>query len=372
VRGVVRAWSGCLLAAWLPAAAAEEPVLNVYNWADYIGTHTVERFERETGIRVNYDIYDSSELVDTKLMAGSTGYDVVIHSAQYAARLAPVGILLPLDKSRLPNFRNLDPAVLETFRHYDPELRYGVPYTWGTTGFTYNVRLVRERMPDAPVHSAALVFDPAVVARFADCGVTLLDSSTDVLPMALVYLGYDANSVDPTALRRAEDLLLAIRPYVRYFSGQKMLIDLPAEEVCIAMSWSGDYVVARQRAREAGYDVELGYDMPVEGMPAWFDAVYIPSDAPHPGNAHRFLDFLLRPEVIAEVTNTVGYANANAAALPLVREELRNDPAIYPDTEVMRRLHTPYVLAPKTERLRSRAWSRIKTGVGSGAHGTAP
>ena len=338
-------------------------MLNVYNWADYVGRDTLAGFTRETGIRINYDIYDSSEIVDTKLMAGSSGYDVVIHSAQFAARLAPVGILRPLDKSKLPHLGNLDPAVLATFRRYDPGLEYGVPYTWGTTGFSYNVRMIRARMPDAPVDSAALVFDPKVVARFADCGVTLLDSSTDVLPMALVYLGHDSNSVDPADLHAAEQLLLSIRPYVRYFSSQKMLIDLPAEEVCIAMSWSGDYVVARERARREGYDIDLAFDMPREGMPAWFDAAYVPADAPHPDNAHRFLDYLLRPEVIADVTNTVGYANANAAATPLVRAGLRADPAIYPDATVMQRLQTPYVLPPKIERIRSRAWSRVKTGM---------
>jgi putrescine transport system substrate-binding protein len=268
-----------------------------------------------------------------------------------------------LDKSRLPNLRNLDPRVLETFERYDPGLRYGVPYTWGTTGFTYNVRLVRERMPDAPVDSADLVFRPEVVSRFADCGVSLLDSSSDVLPMALIYLGYDANSVAPAELHAAEELLLAIRPYVRYFSSQKMLVDLPAEEVCIAMSWSGDYSVARTRAAEAGLDVELAFDMPKEGVAAWFDAAYIPADAPHPDNAHRFLDYLLRPEVIADISNAVGYANANATATPRVRAELRNDPAIYPTAEVLQRMHTPYVLPPKTERLRSRAWSRVKTGT---------
>ena len=350
----------------LPSPRAEPAVLNIYNWADYIGETTVDRFERETGIKINYDIYDSSELVDTKLMAGSSGYDIVFHSAQYSARLIPVGILLPLDKRQLPDLGNLDPAILKIYEHYDPGLKYGVPYTWGTTGFAYNVRKIRERMPDAPVDSAALVFDPAVVSRFADCGVTLLDSATDVLPMALAYLGRHPDSVDPTDLRDAESLLLAIRPFVRYFSGQRMLMDLPSEEVCIAMSWSGDYSVARQRAKEAGLDVQIAFTLPKEGLPGWFDGAYIPADAPHPRNAHRFLNFLMRPEVIADVSNTVGYANANRAATPLVREELRNDPAVYPDASVMARMSTPIVLAPKVERLRSRAWSHVKYGISGG------
>ncbi len=343
--------------------SAEQPLLNIYNWSDYIAPDTLANFERETGIKVNYDIYDSSEIVDTKLMAGSTGYDIVFHAASLAARLIPVGILQPLDKSRLDNWHNLDPLVLATYEEFDPGLRYGVPYTWGTTGFTYNVRRILERMPDAPVHSADLVFRPEIVSRFADCGVSLLDSPTDVLPMALIYLGYDANSVKPDELRAAENLLKAIRPYVRYFSSQKLLIDLPSEEICIAMSWSGEYSVAKRRAKEAGLDIDLAFDMPIEGMAAWFDAVYIPADARHPDNAHRFLNYLLRPEVIAAVTNFVGYANANAAATPLVDESLRIDPAVYPDAEVMRRMHTTRVLPPKIERLRSRSWARVKTGM---------
>ena len=358
--------AGGLLLGFLLAGlgrAAEQPVLNIYNWSDYVAPDTLANFERETGIKVNYDIYDSSEIVDTKLMAGSTGYDIVFHSASFTARLIPVGIMQPLDKTKLDNWHNLDPLVLATYEEFDPGLRYGVPYTWGTTGFTYNVRKILERMPDAPVHSADLVFRPEIVSRFADCGVSLLDSPTDVLPMALIYLGYDSNSVKPEELRAAEELLKAIRPYIRYFSSQKFLIDLPSEEVCIAMNWSGDYSVAKRRASEAGLDIELAYDMPVEGMPAWFDAAYIPADARHPDNAHRFLNYLLRPEVIAAVTNFVGYANANAAATALVDESLRNDPAIYPDAEVMQRLHTTRVLPPKIERLRSRSWSRVKTGM---------
>ncbi len=347
-----------------PLSRGDEPaVLNIYNWVDYIGKGTVKRFERETGIRVNYDLYDSSELVDTKLMAGSSGYDIVFHSAQYSARLIPVGIFKPLDKRLLPNLADLDPAIVKIYEYYDPGLRYGVPYLWGTTGFTFNVRKIRERMSDAPIDSAGLVFRPEVVSRFADCGVTLLDSSTDVLPMALAYLGRRPDSVDPADLRDAEAVLLAIRPFVRYFSGQRMLIDLPAEEVCIAMSWSGDYSVARRRAKEAGLDVELAFTLPREGMPGWFEAAYIPADAPHPVNAHRFLNYLLRPDVIADVTNTVGYANASRVATPLVRPELREDPAIYPDAGVKARMSTPQVLAPKAERLRSRSWSRVKYGM---------
>ena len=351
------------LACSIRAGAAEKPVLNVYSWADYIGPNTVADFQRETGIKVNFDFYDSSEIVDTKLMAGGSSYDVVFHSATYTARLIPVGILQPLDRARLHNLGNLDPDILKHFEVFDPGIRYGVPYMWGSTGFTYNVDKIRERMPDAPVDSAALVFNPAVVSRFADCGVTLVDAATDVIPMALLYLGFSAESVEPAELAAAERLLLSIRPYIRYFSSQQMLIDLPNEEVCIAMSWSGDYSVAQRNAREAGSKVRLAFDMPKEGMTLWLDAAYIPADAPHPGNAHIFLDYLLRPEVMAAISNFVGYASANRAATALVHASLRADPAIYPDAAVMARLHPVPMLSPKTERLRTRLWSRVKTGV---------
>lgn len=347
----------------LTAEAAEEPVLNVFNWADYVAPDTIAGFERETGIRVNYDVYDSSELVDTRLLAGKTGYDIVFHAANYAARLIPIGVFLPLDNTELPGLANLDPRLREIFERYDPGLRHGVPYTWGTTGFAYDRQALRERLPDVPLDSAALVFRPENAARLADCGISLLDSSTDVLPMALRYLGFDANSVAPAELGAAEALLLGIRPYVRYFSNQRMLVDLPAGEVCVAMGWSGDYAVARARAEASGIVRDLGFAIPSEGVPAWFDAVYIPADAPHPRNAHRFLAWLLRPEVIAAVTNAVGYANANAAATAQVHDVLRQDPAIYPDEATLRRLQTPFVLEPRTERLRSRAWSRVKAGI---------
>jgi putrescine transport system substrate-binding protein len=347
----------------LGAAAAEKPVVNVYNWADYIGPHTLENFEREFGIRVNYDTYDSSEIVDTRLLAGHSGYDVVFHAAAFSHRLLPVGIFLELDKSRLPNWRHLDPALLRKFGAFDPGLRYGVPYMWGTLGFTYNVDMVKARMPDAPLDSAAFLLDPRVIARFEDCGVSLLDSPTDVIPATMLYLGRPPNSVSEADLDAAERTLGAIRPYVRYFDSTKMLLDLPNREVCVAMTWSGDYAVASRRAAEAGAPINLAYSVPREGVPVWMDAIYIPADAPHPDNAHKFINFLLRPEVIAAITNFTGYANCNRDATPLVEPDIRNDPAIYPDDEVIARLHAVTVLPPKLERRRSRTWTRVKTGL---------
>jgi putrescine transport system substrate-binding protein len=234
---------------------------------------------------------------------------------------------------------------------------------WGTTGFTYNRDLVLARMPDAPLSSAAMIFDPAIVSRFADCGVSLLDDPTSVIPMAMLYLGYPANSVDPGHLWEVEQLLKAVRPYIKYFSSTKMLLDLPSEEVCVAMSWSGDYAVASARAREAGLDLDLRYTIPSEGSLDWYDLMYIPADAPHPDNAYLFLDFMLRPDVIARASNFTGYANANRSATALMDPRITSDPAIYPDLETRQRLHASLILSPKLERLRSRTWIKIRSGL---------
>lgn len=358
----------CLLAATLITAtatglAAEEPVVNVYNWADYIGEHTIDDFEEEYGIKVNYDVYDASPTVDAKLMAGHSGYDVVVHSAGYSSLLQEVGIYRELDRSKLDNWRHLDPELLRQFGQYDPGNRYAVPYMWGTTGYTYNEAMILERMPDAPVDSSALVFDPAVASRFADCGISFLEAPTEVIPAALLYLGRDPNSLAPEDLKAAEEVLKAVRPYIKYFSATKFLLDLPAGETCIAGSWSGDYAVATIRAREGGLDIRLKYSVPKEGSTIWFDAIYIPSDAPHPDNAHLFLNYLLRPEVIADVTNFTGYANANRSAYELVSPQFTGDPAIYPDAEILERLHTVHIAGPKEERRRTRAWTRAKSGL---------
>ncbi len=352
---------GALLCAW--SAAAEEKVLNVYNWADYIGPTTIADFEAETGIQVNYDTYDSSEIVEAKLLAGATGYDVVMHSGQYAERLIPLGIFRPLDHARIGNWKDLDPMVLAKLAEHDPGNLYAAPYMWGSTGFSYNVDMIRARMPDAPVESGDMIFDPQVVSKFADCGVTFLDSPTDVIPMALVYLGRDGNSADPEDLRAAEEMLAAVRPYLKYFSSTRMLMDMPNEEICLAMSWSGDYAVARSRAAEAGLDLDLAYSVPSEGSFFWFDGMFILSDAPHPENAQRFIDFVLRPRVIAAVSNHTGYANALTSSHPFLRPEVLGDPAIYPTPQLISLLRMVQNLPPKTERLRTRAFAYFKAGM---------
>jgi putrescine transport system substrate-binding protein len=353
-----------LAAAWTVAAGgAEEKVLNVFTWPDYIGPHTIADFEAEYGIKVNYDTYDSTEMAEARLLAGRTGYDVVDHAERYSARLIPIGIYRPLDRSKLSNWGNLDPWVLKTLQDADPGNRHGVPYLWGTTGFTYNVKMIRERMPNAPVDSADMIFKPEVARHFADCGISFLDEPTDVIPLAMLYLGHNPDSVDPDDLAEVEAMLKSVRPYVRYFSSAKMLIDLPNEEVCIAMSWSGDYAQAMSRAQEAGKPVELAYTVPREGALAWFDLWFIPADAPHPENAHLFLNYLLRPRVIADISNEVRYAAPNPKAIPLLRPEVRDDPAVYPPDAVRLSLHVATLHSPKEERVRSRLWSRVKTGL---------
>jgi putrescine transport system substrate-binding protein len=355
----------CLLlsAAGSLPAADEEKVLNVYNWADYIGPTTLADFEAEYGIEVNYNVYDSTAVVDARLMAGKSGYDVVLQALRYSARLIEVGAFLPLDRGRLPLWHNLDPWVLEVMADYDPGNRHATPYMWGTTGFAYNVRMVRERMPDAPLDSAALVFDPANAARLADCGISLLDESTMVIPVVMRYLGYEANSIDPRQLAEAEAVLKSVRPYIRYFSSAKVLNDLPNGEICIAMSWSGDYAQAQARAEEVGIDIELAYMVPREGTVLFFDSLLIPADAPHPENAHLFLNFLMRPEVIAPISDLLRYANANRASLPLIDPELLADPAAYPSLEGHPDWRPGVIYEPKLERRRTRAWSRVKTGL---------
>ena len=343
--------------------AANENVLNVYNWADYIAPDTIEKFEAEYGIKVNYDIYDSSPVVDVKLLAGNSGYDVVVHSSQYSSRLTPIGVYHELDYSRLDNIRHLDPALQEKIDVYEKTRGYKIPYHWGSTGYAWNEKLVRERLPDHPMDSADVLFDPEVAAKLADCGISLIDGPTDLFPMVLAYLGRDPNGVDDESLAAAEAQLALVRPYIRYFSNQKMAIDLPNQEVCVAMSWSGDYVTAAKRARESGLDLKLHYTMPKEGSGLWVDGVYIPADAPHLDNAYLFLNFLMRPEIAADIANEVNYANMNQSSWKYIDPKLLNDPAIFPDEKDWHLLYPVLTVDPKRERFRTRAFARVKAGI---------
>jgi len=343
--------------------ASDENVVNVYNWADYIAPDTIEKFTAEYGIKVNYDIYDGSDVVDVKLLSGNSGYDVVVHSSQYSSRLAPIGIFEKLDYSRLDNRRNLDPELLAKVDIYAATRGYSIPYHWGSTGYAWNERLVRERLPNHPMDSSDVLFDPAVASKLADCGITLLDGPTDIYPMVLAYLGLDPNAVDDESIAAAEAQLMLVRPYIRYFSNQKMQIDLASQEVCVAMSWSGDYAQAAVRAREAGLDLTLHYTMPKEGSGLWVDGVYMPVDAPHKDNAYLFLNFLMRADIAADIANEVHYANLNKASWPLVDPKIMNDPGIYPPKEDWHVLYPVKTVDPKRERVRTRSFARVKAGI---------
>ncbi|MFO1408403.1 MAG: polyamine ABC transporter substrate-binding protein [Steroidobacteraceae bacterium] len=344
------------------APGAEEKVLNVYNWSDYIDPGVLKDFTRETGIRVNYDVFDANEVLETKLLAGHSGYDVVVPSAYFLERQVKAGVFAPLDKSKLAGLGNLDPELVARAVRHDPGGEHSVVYMWGTTGIGYDVEAVKKRMPDAPVSSWALVFDPAVVSKFKDCGVSVLEDPTDMVGTMLIYLGKDPNSESEADLRLAEQKLLAIRPYIRQISSSQYIEGLANGDLCIAVGYSGDVLQARERAAEAGKPVDIAYSIPKEGALMWFDTLAIPADAAHPVNAHLFIDYLLRPDVAARNSNFVKYANANAKATPMVAEELRNDTGIYPDDATKARLQPNLAKSAAYSRELNRAWTRFTTG----------
>ena len=343
------------------AAAAEDKQLHVYNWADYIGKDTIANFEAATGIKVIYDTYDADETLEAKMMAGDAGYDVVSTSTDFFSRQIKAGIYRPLDRALLPNWKNLDPHVLAIEAQADPGNRHAMPYLRHVNGFAYNVDMIRARMPDAPVDSLDMIFRPEIIRRFADCGVTFMDSAEDVLQLALNYLHLDPNTTRPEDYKRAEELLLTVRPYIRAFDSSEYMNGLANSEFCISMSWSGDYAAASARAKAVGVDVHLAFTVPKEGANGSFDAWLIPADAPHPLAAHKFLNYLLEPRVIADITNFIHYANDNAAPSAYVNPQILGDPAVYLPAAVEARLYHAVESGPALERLRTRTWTRIKT-----------
>jgi putrescine transport system substrate-binding protein len=345
-----------------PAPAGQEQVLNIYNWSDYIGHDTIKEFEKATHIKVNYQLYDSNETLEANLMVGHSGFDIVSTTTGFYGRQIPAGAYLPLDKSKLPNLRNIDPAVLAIQAQADPGNRYAVPYLHAMNGITYNVDAVKARMPDAPIDSLAMIFEPTVVAKFADCGVTFLDSPEDVIQLALAYLHRDPNSQSIEDLKAAEKVVMAVRPYIRTFDSNDYWNQLATKDVCVSIGWSSDYEVAQQRAREAGTGAHLAFMLPKEGSNITYNAFLIPASAPHVEAAHKFLNFILDPKVIAEITNDIHYGNDNLAARPYVDPRLLNDPAVYPPPEIRARLYLPAELGADYDRARPRVWTRIKTG----------
>jgi len=360
---VAAAVSACGTGSGKTPAAREGKELRIYNWADYIGNNTIADFESETGIKVIYDTYDADETIEAKMMAGDAGYDLVSTSTDYFSRQIKAGIYRPLDKALLPNWKNLDPHILAIEALADPGNRHAVPYLQHVNGFAYNVEMIRARMPGAPVDSLDMIFKPEIIRHFADCGVTFLDSAEDVLQLALNYLHLDPNTQSAEDYRRAEQLLLAVRPYIRAFDSTEYLTGLANGEFCISMSWSADYATSRARAKSAGIDMPLAFTVPKEGANGSYDAWLIPADAPHPLAAHRFLNYMLEPRVIAAVTNDIHYANDNAAADPYVDPQIRDDPALYLAPAVEARLYHAVEAGPALERLRTRTWTRIKTGL---------
>jgi putrescine transport system substrate-binding protein len=340
---------------------AEEKRLFIYNWTDFIGPRTVAEFEKQSGIKVTYDVYDSEETMDARLLAGSSGYDVVIASTEYFGREIKAGVYVPLDRTRLPNWKNLDPRILAIQTIHDPGNAHSVPYMHAINGFAYNVDMIRARMPKAPVDSLDMIFKPEIVSKFADCGVTFLDSAADTLMLALQYLGRDPNTTNPEDYKAAEQLLLKVRPYVRSFDSSEYLNGLANQEICIAMSWSSDYALSRARARAVGVNVNLAFTVPKEGANQNFSSMLIPEGAPHPQAAYQFINFMLRPEVIAEVTNEIYYGNDNVASRPLVSPSIINDPTLYPTPEIESRLFRAAEASAATERIRTRTWTRVKT-----------
>lgn len=345
-----------------PGAGPEEKVLNVYNWSDYIEPSVLEQFTKQTGIKVNYDVFDANEVLETKLLTGHTNYDVVVPSAPFLKRQISAGVFQKLDKSQLPNLKNLDPDMLKQIGVYDPGSQYSVPYLWITSGPGFNVAKIKERMPQAPVDSLRMFYDPAVVSKFKDCGVSVLDAPSEVVGTVLIYLGKDPKSESLEDLKAAETVLLSIRPYLRYVHSSRYIDDLANGETCLALGWSGDIKQAGDRARDAGKGIEIKYFIPREGTIMNFDMLAVPADAPHPHNAHLFINYLLEPDVAAKNSNLVKYANINTPSTPMLVDAVKGDPNIYPPPDIQAKLVPEPPRSQEYQRQLTRSWTRFKTG----------
>ncbi len=355
--------AGCLLGACGTGERQAQPqVVNFYNWSDYIDDDALPAFTRETGIEVNYDVYDSNDVLESKLLAGNSGYDLVVPSNGYFEVQNGAGLFRPLDKEMIPNLDNLDPRTLAVVAAMDPENAYAVPYAWGTTGIGVNVGLVRARLPDVDLDSWALLFDPDHARALADCGLTVLDAPDELHDILLNYLGFDPDSNDLAHLRRALGALRPIRPYVRYFHSSQYIDDLANGEICVAMGWSGDIYQAIDAADDGS---EIVYVVPREGTNLWFDLMAVPADAPNPENAYRLINHLLEPEVAAAISNFTWYAVPNVAALPLVDPEIRDDPAIYLPRARFDAMFVTRARPPEVTRARNRLWARLKLKAGT-------
>jgi len=344
------------------AVANSGKVLNLYIWSDYLAADTLSNFEKQTGIKVHVAYFDTNETLETKLLAGSSGYDVVVPTASYFERQIKAGVYLTLDKSKLPNLKNMDPQLMSKVALHDPGNAHGIIYTWGTNGIGYNEKMVKELMPDAPLDSWRLVFDPAVASKVAKCGISVLDSPAEMMRAVYSYLGKDPNSQSPDDLVLGEAVLTKIRPYIRNINSSEYIEALANGDLCIAVGYNGDVMQARDRARDANKGIEIKYFVPKEGSILWFDMLAIPKDAPDPDSAYAYLNYIMAPQVIADISNFKRYANANAASQPLVMPSVRDDAGIYPPPEQRQKLAVQLADSADQTRAITRVWQKFKTG----------
>lgn len=355
--------SATVVAALVATVASAEEV-RVYNWSDYIDESLLEKFEQETGIDLIYDVFDSNEVLETKLLAGGSGYDVVVPSGTFLQRQISAGAFQKLDFSKLPNSENLWDMVKDRTAQYDPGNEYSINYMWGTTGIGVNVGKVQELLgEDAPIDSLALIFDPANMSKLAECGVHFLDAPAEMIPAALQYLGEDPNSHDPDVITKAEDVFMGVRPHIQKFNSSEYINALANGEICVAVGWSGDILQARDRAAEAENGVEIAYNAATEGAQMWFDQMAIPVDAPNVDGAHKFLNFIMNAENMATASNYVYYANGNKASQPMLLEDVIGDTAIYPDEKTLSNLFTTTPYDARVQRVVTRLWTKIKSGT---------
>jgi putrescine transport system substrate-binding protein len=345
------------------SSLAQERVVNVYNWSDYIDESILEDFTKETGIKVVYDVFDSNEILETKLLAGGSGYDVVVPTAPFLARQIQAGVFLKLDKSKLPNMKNLWPEVSERLAAYDPGNEHAINYMWGTTGIGYNVDKVKAALgEDVKVDSFDILFKPENAEKLKDCGINILDASDETFAIAMNYIGKNPDSKETADLEAGAEVYMKIRPYARTFNSSPYIDDLANGDICITLGWSGDVLQAKARAEEANNGVKIEYVIPKEGTYMWFDNLAIPADAKNVEEAYAFIDYLMRPEVIAKASDYVQYANGNLASQQFISEEVLKNPSVYPDQETMKKLFTISPYGPREQRVLNRLWTQIKTG----------
>ena len=348
----------------LSCAAQAADGVRIYNWSDYVAPDTIKNFQADTGIKAHYDVYDSNDTLDAKLMAGRSGYDVVFPSDHYMARQIKSGALKKLDRSKIVGWENLDPVLMQVLEASDPGNQYGFPYMWGSTGIGYNVDKVKAVLgDDAPMDSWELIFNPEYLSKLSSCGVAILDNGPELLPMALHHLGLPHHSHDLEHYKQAEALLLKMRENVSYFHSSKYVGDLANGEICVAVGFSGDILQSAARAEEAGKGYKIEYVIPKEGAPIWFDLATMPADAPNEDAGYAFMSYLLKPEVAGAITNYVQYPNGNKEAMPFVEEALRTDPKVYPAQDVMGQLYMLEAMPLNIDRVRTRIWSKVKSGV---------